>query len=103
MKPATWLFLALTALLALSLALSQDAHATTKDDVFLAVLEAQGISNVNGDAGLIAAAHEICDLRAAGYTEMEVVHKVYLWSELDMYNAGFVVGAAEQTYCVWAA
>lgn len=102
MKLSTYIFLIVTAVI-LAIAWPQKAQATTMDDAYLSVLAEEGIRNVKGDAGLIGAAHEICDLRAAGYSEYQVIRKVDYYSQLDLNTSGFLVGAAEQAYCPWAA
>lgn len=103
MKHSTSLFLAFSAILAAAIAFSGQSQASTIDDVFISVLKDEGIDHVNGDAGLIAGGHDICDMRAYGYTEMQVVDKVHQWSELDLHASGFLVGAAEAAYCPWEA
>src|SRR5205807_4869475 len=75
------------------------AHADSNDQLYMALLASQGISNVNGTADAIEAGHDICRLRADGMDEMAVIDFVYANSQLPRYKSIFMVGAAEEVYC----
>lgn len=75
------------------------AHADTTDDAFLATLQAQGIVNDGGDARSIKSAHDLCMLRADGMTNEEVITFIFNNSGLNIYNSGYLLGAAEAAYC----
>lgn len=74
------------------------ARADINDDAFVQVITEKGITYTS-EANLIAAGHAVCDTRSQGYTEMQIVHEVVAHTELDSYNAGYFVGAAEAAYC----
>jgi Protein of unknown function (DUF732) len=86
-------------LVTLGLLGAPQAHADSPDATFLKTLQIDDIHDSDGNAALIAAAHEVCNLRSAGMTEQDAVNYVEQKSELGTYDSGFFVGAAEAAYC----
>jgi Protein of unknown function (DUF732) len=86
-------------LVALGLLGAPQAHADSSDAAFLKTLQTDDIEDSNGNAALIAAGHEICNLRSAGMTQQDAIDFVERKTELGGYDSGFFVGAAEAVYC----
>ena len=75
------------------------ARADVNDDAFVKVITDRGIAYTS-EAKLIAAGHAVCDSRAQGYTEMQIVSLIVTKTQLtDAHDAGYFVGAAEAAYC----
>lgn len=75
------------------------AHADATDAAFLKALQIENIEDTDGNAALIAAGHEVCNLRNAGMTDQDVIDYVENKSELGAYDSGYFVGAAYGAYC----
>ena len=75
------------------------AHADTNDNNFLAMMNAQGITDHVSPAHAIEAAHSVCSKLDSGETATAVANDVLNSSAMPAYHAGFFVGAAIHVYC----
>ena len=75
------------------------AHADdSRDDAFLAALNAKGIKFGSPQAAVVAA-HEVCDELGLGRSKQDVATEVMQNSNLDGYHAGYFVGVSIRAYC----
>ncbi|MGE0217099.1 DUF732 domain-containing protein [Mycolicibacterium sp.] len=74
------------------------AVADTMDDVFISVLEDEGVPFSTAD-NAIALAHAVCEYVAAGQPEEQVAVEISGPAGWSVTQSGFFVGAATQTYC----
>lgn len=77
------------------------AVADPNDDLYLKILKSHvaGITNTEGDAGLIKGGHIICDRLRQGYPRGEISRKFtqgHGWSDSD---AAWVITASAVAYC----
>lgn len=93
----------IAALLLSALALfgAASAQASPEDDLYLDALYSVGITSSAGEADMIQTGHNVCFLREAGYSELELAEVIHENSDLSAELSGFVVGAAEAAYCPW--
>ena len=77
----------------------QTAHADTNDNKFIALLQAEGITDHVSPAHAIEAAHTVCSKLEAGETPNQVATDVLNNSSMPAYHSGYFVGAAIKVYC----
>jgi poly-beta-hydroxyalkanoate depolymerase len=75
------------------------AHADTNDNKFIALLNAEGITDHISPAHAIEAAHTVCSKLDAGMKPAEVANDVLNSSTMPAYHCGYFVGAAIKVYC----
>ena len=82
----------------MALGTAAPALADDTDDIFVSVLEEEGIPfSTPGDA--IDLAHAICDYVAAGQKPEQVAVEISEPANWSLEQSGFFVGAATQSYC----
>lgn len=82
----------------MALATAAPALADEADDVFISVLEDQGIP-FSTPANAITLAHAVCDYVAAGQEPEQVAMEISEPANWSVEESGFFVGAATQSYC----
>lgn len=90
----------ITALIATAAILTTPTHthADTTDDAYLATIDGHTIGMT--DTEKIAVADIICDLRREGTTDMTIAQALVENRQVeDIFDGGYVVGAAEAAYC----
>ncbi len=75
------------------------AHADTSDNKFIALLNAEGITDHISPAHAIEAGHTVCSKLDAGMKPTEVANDVLNSSTMPAYHCGYFVGAAIKVYC----
>lgn len=89
---------ALAASAFLAIGLAGPAYADDVDDIFISVLDDEGIPYTSpGDA--ITVANQVCSFIAGGNSLLDAVDAVMDDSGLGVEDSGFFVGAATQSYC----
>lgn len=89
---------ALAAGAALATVLAAPAQADPMDDIFISVLDEEGIPYTSpGDAITVAGA--VCDYLADGNSLEDATFEVMNESGLGITQSGFFVGAASAAYC----
>ena len=83
-----------------AIVLAAPAHADTDDTAYLNALHQQGISDDNGDQGLVKFGHMVCGALAEGYSENALIgigdlHGTRLSSD----GVRVLVKSAEAAYC----
>ncbi|OBI76691.1 DUF732 domain-containing protein [Mycobacterium asiaticum] len=94
----TKMFVAAVALLA-PLGAAATAHADTKDNKFIAVLQTEGISDHISPSHAVEAARMVCTKLDQGMTPSQVAADVLNSSSMPAYHSGYFVGAAIEIYC----
>jgi len=75
------------------------AHADTNDNKFIALLNAEGITDHVSPSHAIEAAHTVCSKLEAGMSPNDVANDVLNSSTMPAYHCGYFVGAAIKVYC----
>jgi hypothetical protein len=75
------------------------AHADTNDNNFIALMNAEGITDHVSPAHAIEAAHSVCSKLDGGETPTQVANDVLNNSTMPAYHSGYFVGAAIKVYC----
>jgi hypothetical protein len=83
---------------ALTTALATPAHADEADDIFLSVLDDEGIV-YSSPVDAVKAGLAVCDMLLAGNSLMDATEEVATETTLSLDDSGFFVGAAAATYC----
>lgn len=68
------------------------------DDVFVSVIEAEGIPFSTPEDAIVLA-HAVCDYVAAGQAPEQVAVEISEPANWTVEQSGFFVGAATQSYC----
>ncbi len=74
------------------------AGATSTDDIFVSVLEDEGIQ-APSTAEAVSTAHDVCAVFDDGGDLYDAVDQVSKYTELGMNDSAFFVGASVATYC----
>ncbi len=74
------------------------AYADPTDDVFISVLQGEGIP-FSTSADAIALAQAVCEYVAAGQPPEQVAVEISGPANWSVQQSGFFVGAATQSYC----
>ncbi|WP_237572411.1 DUF732 domain-containing protein [Mycolicibacterium lacusdiani] len=83
---------------ALATMLAAPANADEADDVFLSVLDDEGIVYPS-PVDAVKAGLAVCDMLLAGNSLMDATEEVAAETTLSLEDSGFFVGAAAATYC----
>ncbi|KUI34125.1 hypothetical protein AU197_05870 [Mycobacterium sp. IS-1590] len=83
---------------AMALGTAAPALADDTDDIFVAVLEDEGIP-FSSPKNAIDLAHAVCDYVAAGQKPEQVAVEISGPAHWSVEQSGFFVGAATQSYC----
>lgn len=78
------------------------AHADVNSDAFIMTLDSEGIAYTS-ETEAIKAGHAICDYLDTGASIYSATLLVYNNTPLDMYHAGYFVGASTGAFCSWHA
>lgn len=92
------IFATVAAAAGLATALAAPAVADEADDVFLTVLEDEGIPFSTPD-NAVALAGAVCEYVAAGQAPEQVAIEISGPANWSVEQSGFFVGAAVQSYC----
>ncbi|KUI00986.1 DUF732 domain-containing protein [Mycobacterium sp. IS-3022] len=82
----------------LALATAAPVLADETDDVFISVIEAEGIPFSTPEDAIVLA-HAVCDYVAAGQAPEQVAVEISEPANWTVEQSGFFVGAATQSYC----
>ena len=89
----------LLALLAAAGVLAAPVHAETPDQQYLRILQS-GLDTADyKPEPAIVIAHKICERLQAGQSDYKVAKWLHERTQLDSYELGWVIGAAQTAYC----
>lgn len=83
---------------AVATTLAAPAYADSTDDVFISVLDDEGISYTS-PRDAIKVAHAVCEFLLDGNSLLDATKEVSDASGLGVEDSGFFVGAATASYC----
>jgi hypothetical protein len=81
------------------LAAASTAQADTGDNIFLADLKTEGITDHVSASHAIEAAHLVCQKLDGGMSPSDVASDVLNSSNMPAYHSGYFVGASINAYC----
>ncbi|WP_029112712.1 DUF732 domain-containing protein [Mycobacterium sp. URHB0044] len=83
---------------AMATCLASPTHADGTDDVFIGVLDDEGIAYPSAKEA-IKVAGQVCDLLGQGNSLLDATRQVANVSGMSVEDSGFFVGAATASYC----
>lgn len=95
---AKFIFSAVTAGAALATVLAAPAYADETDDIFISVLDQEGIPYTSASDAILVA-NGVCVYMSEGNSLEDATVEVMNESGLGVEQSGFFVGAATATYC----
>lgn len=84
--------------LALATTMAAPAQADDTDDIFISVLDEEGITYTS-KVDAVRAAYSVCEFLLDGNTLVDATSEVSDSTDLSIEDAGFFVGAASASYC----
>lgn len=94
----TIIFSAAVAAVGLATATAAPAMADETDDIFISVLQGEGIPFSSAENAIVLAG-AVCEYVAAGQPEEQVAIEISGPANWSVEQSGFFVGAAVQSYC----
>ena len=93
-----FVFSAVAAGIAVATAMAAPAYADATDDIFIGVLDEEGIAYPSESEAIIVA-HQVCGFVQDGNTLEDAIVEVMNESGMGVEESGFFVGAATASYC----